>query len=173
MTSPFSSGLREQLKQLIGADKVHIDNFSVSFLDGKSILWQLESIAKKGRTYDIVVVSINGEDDPFAYLYHFARRWMASSSSAGLRNFFYRRREIELFFRLFPHPSLRTSLLKFFHLLPQEEERNDILFRLLDPDDDNGYDYPQNAQAFLEKAFRGEYFVEYIYQIRQYPQIKE
>ena len=175
---PYFQGISKQLKQLLCPDKVHIDNFSISFLDGKSAIWQLESMAWRGRTYDIIIFSTNGDDDPFAYANHFAFRWTISvpfpyAFLSALNNFFYRRRELEPLFRLFPHPSLYTRILKFLRIIPQKEERNELLHRLLDRGDDGGYDFPQNAQAFLDQVFRGEELTEYTFQIRQYPQVTD
>ena len=110
-TIHFKDKIFVQLKNILGEEKVHIDNFSIGNAHLQSALKQLKTLKRLGRRYDVILMCFFGEtlsvDDDKQYHYYYSRRWMKDEQVTPsvfwnlLQKFLKRRKIIEKYTRLF------------------------------------------------------------------------
>lgn len=104
----FNDKISQRLKQILGQNKVHVDNFAIGWSHITSSLSQMKSLKRRGYRYDIVLFSLGlyyeGEDFR-QYTFHFSKRWFAEDKilaiPSQIKKFFNRHREREKLLRLF------------------------------------------------------------------------
>ena len=176
----FKKNPTEQIKSLLEPDNVHIDNFSIPSMGVDAIIWQMKSLYRKGRYYDIIVCGVDELREGF-FQDQFANRWIFISGTnpiaftIKLKQFFDRSKPRELFFKLFNSvlikkikesiasgwKSITTGLMVFATDLNESANHQE----------NNTPPRTKETEILLKRSLRGEYITDNEFNTRLQPEI--